>query len=266
MHKTLKEFQGKPMMLKLLCCRQIPGKMAFIRLIQDITYYLAVFSHDQVCMPRSVLVDLQQQDDSSSVTPVSIQQLRKFSIPVLLAFVFAATQAQADPLILNGSYTELCAHAASHIDDPGNIVLTGSRVAASPLELCTIAINMDSAVKAQLISDYINRGVIHFAQDALELALIDFDTAISLEDDLGRAHLNRAYTLMAMRRWEDSIAAFDRSLELGVEELDRAYYNRGIAHEETGNLLQAYLDYRKAAELNPEWEDPRNELARFRVR
>ena len=45
-----------------------------------------------------------------------------------------------------------------------------------------------------------------------------------------------------------------------------AYYGRGIAHEELGNLKSAYADYKRAVEEDPKWKQPRTDLARFVVR
>ena len=39
-----------------------------------------------------------------------------------------------------------------------------------------------------------------------------------------------------------------------------------MANEGLGDLKAAYQDYSKAAELNPAWDAPKNELARFTVK
>jgi hypothetical protein len=38
-----------------------------------------------------------------------------------------------------------------------------------------------------------------------------------------------------------------------------------MAYEDQGDLKHAYIDYRKAAELNPSWDQPARQLARFNV-
>src|SRR5690606_38511947 len=102
-----------------------------------------------------------------------------------------------------------------------------------------------------------------FAMASYAEALQDFEQAIQLDANMAQAHVNRGYSLVALMRWEESIAAFDRGLELGASDAARAHFNRGIAHEETGNLRQAYQDYLKAAELDPQWDAPQQELSRF---
>jgi len=71
---------------------------------------------------------------------------------------------------------------------------------------------------------------------------------------------------VVQKRWADAIEPYTRGIELGVEDLPRAYYDRGIAYEEVGRIPDAYRDYVAASELAPEWEDPKRELTRFVVR
>lgn len=61
-------------------------------------------------------------------------------------------------------------------------------------------------------------------------------------------------------------AEIDKGLTLAPEEPEKAYYNRGLAHEGLADLKAAYFDYRRAAELKPDWPIPQRELGRFSVR
>jgi hypothetical protein len=38
-----------------------------------------------------------------------------------------------------------------------------------------------------------------------------------------------------------------------------------MAREDAGDLVGAYLDYRQASQLDPAWDRPKKELARFTV-
>jgi hypothetical protein len=44
-----------------------------------------------------------------------------------------------------------------------------------------------------------------------------------------------------------------------------AHLGRGLASEALGDVSGAYRDIRRAAELEPDWEDARLQLARFQV-
>ncbi len=67
-------------------------------------------------------------------------------------------------------------------------------------------------------------------------------------------------------RWQEALDAFDQGLALGAELSAEVFYGHGVAAEETGNLSQAYSDYRRAAEMAPAWDKPQIELEHFRVR
>lgn len=190
------------------------------------------------------------------------------NVPLILAaiaLVPTLAQAQAEVTFFDGGYAEMCSAAAHSVDQPGPFQITGSRLGVPPLDICNSAIQANEAGTSIQAGNYNNRGVLYFAQGMLEEALKDFDEAVRLDADLAQAHINRGYTLVAQQRWADSIAALTRGIELNGAELDKAYFNRGVAHEETGNTRQAYYDYLKASELNPLWEDPKKELSRFTV-
>ncbi len=189
--------------------------------------------------------------------------------PLLIAgiatgFYCAAAMAQ-DVQFFDGGYSEMCAAAAKDISMVQKIELTGSRLDVPPIEICTQAIRT-AENSINRAGSYNNRGVLLFSQGAIAEALADFDQAVRVDDTLAQAHVNRGYTLMALKRWEESIAAFDKGISLGTAELAKAHYNRGIAHEELGHAREAYQDYLKASELDPLWEQPKQELTRFSVK
>lgn len=165
----------------------------------------------------------------------------------------------------DGGYAEMCASAAHNIGKAYQVEITGSRLDKAPLEICTLAIR-SAENTSNRAGSYNNRGVLLFAQGTTAEALSDFEQAIRVDGNLAQAHINRGYVLLGMRRWEDSIAAFDKGIELGAAELPKAHYNRGIAHEELGHVREAYQDYLKASELDPLYEEPKQELTRFTVR
>lgn len=178
----------------------------------------------------------------------------------------AASPVLGAVLTFGSSYAEECNVLATYRPDSEEASgITGSRIGLTPVEICTKAIAEENLVGTNLASTYNNRGVLLFAVGAHAEALQDFDRALAITSDIPDIHFNRGLALIPLQRWADSIPSFDRAIELQAASLDRAYYNRAIAHEETGNLRQAYLDYLKASELNPEWEEPKLELQRFSV-
>ncbi len=223
-------------------------------------------------------------------TTFPIRVLTLFSA---MATVLGSAQTQAQPVspltIIDGSYAEQCSMAARNPQSASGILITGSRVVISPMRLCTLAIQ-EGGEAANRAESYNNRGVLHFAAANFDDALADFTEAVHLKDTLTFAHINRGNIFNLREQWAQAISAFDRAIELGIQprpgraggiaespesrqasearavrELARAHFNRGIAHENLEQLRDAYLDYLKASELAPEWEEPRRELERFEV-
>lgn len=111
---------------------------------------------------------------------------------------------------------------------------------------------------------HVNRGIIYMVRGAYDRAQADFDRAIQLDPALAEGHVNRGAALLAQNDFAGAIASINRGLALAPQEPARAYFNRGAANEELGNLRAALDDYRRAADLAPNWSLPRAELARFR--
>jgi len=173
--------------------------------------------------------------------------------------------AASEITFLDGGYSELCSVVAKQVDKPQPVNITGSRLDVSPLQVCTLAIAEDSFARRLASGNYNNRGVIHFSRGEYEEALRDFREAIRRQPELAVAHVNLGYTYVAQQRWAEAIDPLTLGIALGAEDLPKVYFNRGIAHEETGRIREAYEDYLKASELAPEWEDPKRELTRFNV-
>ncbi len=175
----------------------------------------------------------------------------------------ASLTAGADITFIGGGYAQSCSSAAHAVGSVNRMEVTGSRLGISPIEMCTLAITDGGLTGSELAASYVNRGVLYFARGALDSALADFDHAVRIAPRLGDAHVNRGYTLVALERWAESVSAFDTGIALDPPQPERVYFNRAIAHEEMGNLREAYRDYQQAAELAPEWDEPKLELERF---
>jgi tetratricopeptide (TPR) repeat protein len=111
----------------------------------------------------------------------------------------------------------------------------------------------------------VNRGVVYLWHGRYNRAVEDFDAAIAVSPNVGEAYINRGAARIALRQYAQGIADIDRGLPLGSEEPEKAWYNRGLAHEGLNDETAAYHDYMKAAELKPAWTAPKVELTRFTV-
>jgi len=75
----------------------------------------------------------------------------------------------------------------------------------------------------------------------------------------------RASGYVAAERWDEAIADLDKAIELKPDDAV-AYESRGWAYEEKGELPKAIENYRRAAQLNPDYDLPRDNLARLGVK
>ena len=132
------------------------------------------------------------------------------------------------------------------------------------VEVCDAA--FDGALTSRdAVATSVNRAIILQARGAYDAALADLAEARSRAPDFAPVHFNEGAIFIALERWADAEAAFDRALALDTAEPHRAAFGRAVALEEQGDLAGAYAGYQTAAELAPEWEAPRLELGRFRV-
>jgi tetratricopeptide (TPR) repeat protein len=166
-----------------------------------------------------------------------------------------ATSAGASSLVIGGGAAKDCANAA----------LDGRSDNAS-VTTCTLALETEILNFRDLARTYVNRGVLHLRQRDFGDAVRDFDAASKVDPNLGEAYVNRGAAYVGSRRYGEGLTQIDRGLAMGVKEPQKAYFNRAIAHENLGDVKSAYLDYSKAAELDPDWDAPKTELTRFTVK
>jgi tetratricopeptide (TPR) repeat protein len=170
-----------------------------------------------------------------------------------LAALLSAGSASAAVSVLGNGLANQCSAAA----------LAGD-ASDEDLASCTGAlfeVNSDQDKAGTLV----NRGVLLLRRKAYDAARADFDAAEKLVPTMGEAVVNRGASFIAERRYLEGLTEIDRGLNLNPEEPEKAYYNRALANEGLDDMKAAYLDYMKALELAPNWEDPRRELARFTV-
>ncbi len=171
-----------------------------------------------------------------------------------------AAPARAESLvtILGVSPLAACANAAADARRTG----IGTRFA---LEMCDRAIQTWPLSQIDLAVAYVNRSVIDLVRADAASAIADTHAAIRLDATLAEAWLDRGIALSGVHRSSEAIRDFAVALHLNIAKPELAYFDRAMAREDSGDLKGAYADYRHAADLNPGWAKPREELARFTV-
>ena len=132
-------------------------------------------------------------------------------------------------------------------------------------QVCTASIEKELLTPLDRAGTYVNRGVIKLRGKRYDEAIKDFDIAIRYKSNLAEAYMNRAAAHIGLRQFNVSLADIENALLLGVKQPEKAYYNRAVAHEYLDDFKDAWLDYKKALEIAPDWDLPRQQLARFTV-
>jgi tetratricopeptide (TPR) repeat protein len=165
-----------------------------------------------------------------------------------------AASSSAAVTVIGGGMAKQCSLAA----------LTGESDARFET-LCTQALDGELLSLRDRAGTYVNRGILKLRRKEFASAQFDFNRAIETKPDLGEAYVNRGAAAVGARRYADGLVDLNKAIELGVEEPEKAYYNRALAYEGLDDMKAAYFDYQKALELKPDWDAPQRELARFTV-
>jgi len=167
-------------------------------------------------------------------------------------------------LVPNPGQAQTLIVSDGHAADCSRLVLKG-RFDQATLDLCTLAIENDPLRRQDAARTYVNRGVVHLRRGSLDKSANDLDVAEQLMPDLAETFVNRGAVLMKQGRWTEAIAQFDHGIRLKPEEVEKAYFNRGMAREQVDDLSGAYADLKMAATLKPDWQAPKAEMERYTV-
>ena len=173
----------------------------------------------------------------------------------IAAALSLAGACDAATMVLGGGMAEDCYKAAR-----------ANSTDLASLEVCTQAVEQEALTPHDLAATLVNRSVILLGRGEYAAAAHDLDRAISLRPDLAEAYVNRGAARVGLKQYRDAITDLDRGLALGAPEPAKAWYDKGLAYEDLGDLQQAYDDYKKASELRPDWQLPKDELKRFTVK
>ena len=153
-----------------------------------------------------------------------------------------------------GGQAEACAAAAERGE-------TGVRAE----QVCATALSTLALAPLDRAGTLVNLGVIRLRSGRYDQAAEDFTTAIRYQPQLAEAYVNRGAARIGLHQFKESLADLNKALELGVKEPEKAYYDRALAADWLGDPQAAFLDYKKALELAPAWELPRDQLFRLRM-
>jgi tetratricopeptide (TPR) repeat protein len=185
---------------------------------------------------------------------------------VLGAFCIAgAARAQAIQ-VFGGGWGESCWRAAVastliHMDSAKE----EAAWKATSINDCDNALASGALDRRDTAATYINRAVLEMSRENYAAAEKNLDRSLALMPKIGEAHVDLGSTLINMKRYDEGVKETELGISLGSKEPERAWYNLGIAYERMGNLQKAYDSYKQAALIDPKWQEPKDEMARFVV-
>ncbi len=176
---------------------------------------------------------------------------------ILIAAVLATSSipAIAAVAIIGSSSARLCYEAAELLQLPTQ----------QDMVRCNEAVDEAGLSHHDMVASYVNRGILKLRRGQVEESIADFDTALGMDPRQPEAYLNKGAALIRQDNARDALPLFTVALERHTNRPAMAHFGRAIANETLGNVAAAYHDYRRATELEPDWAEPRTELARFRV-
>jgi tetratricopeptide (TPR) repeat protein len=177
----------------------------------------------------------------------------KYWLAALLAA--SALPALGAVTVIGSSSARLCYEAADSTLQP----------TFQDLRQCDQALDEEALTLYDTVATHVNRGILRHRFERTAEAIADFDRAIRLDPEQPEAYLNKGALLIRLNNPGEALPLFTMALNHNTSRPALAHYGRGVANEALGNVRAAYSDYRRASELDPEWEQPRAELQRFRV-
>jgi Flp pilus assembly protein TadD len=179
----------------------------------------------------------------------------RFALTLAAAAAAAAIgSAQAGTLVIGNGLAADCSQEAIK-----------GRSDKSVLDMCTAALEGQLMPRSDTAKTYVNRSVVYLRRGVYDLAERDLAKAEGLVADLPEVFINRGAVRIRQHRFEEAVSEIDKGLAMNPTEPEKGYFNRAVAREALEDLQGAYMDFRKASELKPEWEEPKKQMARFVV-
>jgi tetratricopeptide (TPR) repeat protein len=168
--------------------------------------------------------------------------------------IVAAPSAQAAVTVLGNGVAHSCYEFAEFGGNPTDGINT-----------CTFALEQTTLSVRDRAATFVNRGILRARREDADGALADYDRGLAMDASLAEGYVDRGAVMIVLRRYDDAVAEIDKGISLGANRLQIAYYDRAIADEALGNIRAAYEDYKKAAQIQPDFKLAVDQLSRFRV-
>ena len=130
---------------------------------------------------------------------------------------------------------------------------------------CTRALNEEGLLDADRAATFVNRGIVQMTAGRLSSADADFDEALAINASLSDAWLNKGFMRIREGKGQEALPLVQKGIDNGARRQALAYFARGVAYEQAGDLRSAYNDLVKARQMEPKWALPKEWLTHYQV-
>jgi tetratricopeptide (TPR) repeat protein len=162
--------------------------------------------------------------------------------------------AQAAVFSVGGPLSRLCYQSA-----------LGQDGRASAVEGCTRALQEEALNPRDRAATLVNRGILQMIVRHDRDADADFDAALAIDRDLPDAWLNKGFLRLREGDGREALPLLQEGISRNPERQALALFARGVAYEQMGQFRSAYLDLKRAHDLEPRWALPSEYLERYQV-
>jgi tetratricopeptide (TPR) repeat protein len=126
---------------------------------------------------------------------------------------------------------------------------------------CNKALQDPDMIDRDRASTYVNRGIIYNNARKMNLALADFAAALAIDSNIAEAYLNRGNSKFFQGKLDDAIADYTHALDLKIDRVSAAHYDRALAYVALGRLTDAKADLEAALAADPDFKQAKDQLA-----
>lgn len=131
------------------------------------------------------------------------------------------------------------------------------------LEACDRSLAEEPLMASDRAATLVNRGILFMLSGQFAVADQDFDKAIAIDQAAPDPWLNKAFLRLRQRKGGEALPLLEKAMDLRARREALVYLARGLAHEQLGNYGAAYADLTRAQSIEPGWDMPAKQLARY---
>ncbi|TGK18721.1 tetratricopeptide repeat protein [Leptospira fluminis] len=111
--------------------------------------------------------------------------------------------------------------------------------------------DVDRAIKlgAKYPEAYVNRAILYNLSERPAAALKDANEAVRLDQKSSRANFQIGYAYYSLKKYNESISAYTKAIELNPRDGGQTYYNRGLGFLAVRKKSQACDDFKRSLEI-----------------